>query len=102
MLPENESNKVWVHLYGGEQDGFRRRIELKTKPPRKFYIWHVNDAAKIEEMKGKERMVLQNRLAVMAYELYDDVELPGTTEPERELRYRRLESADKVTADPAV
>lgn len=98
MLSEVEGEKVWVHLYGGEQDGFRRKIALKTKPPKKFYIWHVNDVKKIEEVKGKERMVIQNRLAVMAYELFDDVDLSG----ERELRYHRLESADKVSANPAV
>lgn len=98
MLSEDVADRVWVHLYGGEQDGFRRKIALRTKPPKKFYIWHVNDAARIDEMKGKERMILQNRLAVMAYELFDDVDLSG----ERELRYRRLESADKVAVDPAI
>lgn len=98
MLSDDVADKVWVHLYGGEQDGFRRRIALRTRPPKKFYIWHVNDAAKIDEMKGKERMVIQNRLAVMAYELFDDVNLSG----ERELRYRRLESADKVAGNTAV
>lgn len=97
-MTDDVSDRVWVHLYGGEQDGFRLRIMLKTKPPKKFYIWHVNDAAKIDEMKGKDRMVIKNKLAVMAYELYDEVDLSG----ERELRYRRLESADKVAIDPAI
>lgn len=98
MLTEADANKVWVHLYGGEQDGFRRRIELKTKPPKKFYIWHVNDAKAIEELRGPARGTLQNKLATMAYELFDEVKVSG----ERELRYRRLESADKVADNPVV
>lgn len=91
-------NKVWVHLYGGEQDGFRRKIELKTKPPKKFFIWHVNDGVKIDEARGQMRMVLQNKLATMAYALFDEIEDGG--EGLREYRYKRTESADKVTADP--
>lgn len=98
MFSDDDSDKVWIHLYGGEQDGFRRRIALKTKAPQKFYIWRVRDGQKIEAAKGKERMILQNRLATMAYELFDEAEVDG----ERELRYRRLESADKVAADPAL
>lgn len=98
MLSENDENKVWVHLYGGEQDGYRRRIELKTKAPQKFFIWRAADEKRIDAAKGKERMVLQNKLAVMAYALFDDLDVNG----ERELRYKRLETADKALADPAV
>lgn len=99
-MNDNEQNKVWVHLYGGEQDGFRRKISLKTKAPKRFFIWHVNDGAKIEEARGPARGVMQNRLATMAYELFDDVADGG--EGLREYRYKRMESADKVVTDPAV
>lgn len=98
MLSGKDENKVWVHLYGGEQDGWRKQIELRTETPKKFYIWHVNDGVKLDEAKGKNRMVLQSKLATMAYELVDDVIVEG----ERELRYKRLESADKPVANPAV
>lgn len=98
MLSDSEENKVWVHLYGGEQDGFRRKIELKTTAPKKFYIWHVNDGVKLDEARGKHRMVLQAKLATMAYELFDQVNIDDGIE----YRYRRCESADKVAADPAV
>ncbi len=95
---EDNKVKVWVHLYGGEQDGFRCKIELKTKAPKKFFIWHVNDGAKIDEVRGQQRMVLKNKLATMAYELFD--EIPDGGDGLKEYRYKRLESADKVTADP--
>jgi len=101
VLSEDVAEKVWVHLYGGEQDGFRRRIALKTKPPKKFYIWHVNDGAKIEEVRGIQRSALQNRLATMAYELFEEVMVPDSNSMVQEYRYRRCESADKVAVDPA-
>lgn len=101
MLSEGDKNKVWIHLFQGEQDGFRRKIEMKTKPPQRFYIWHVADEVVIGAAKGKTRMVIQNKLATMAYELYEDTDTNPVYEGERELRYRRLESADKVQVDPA-
>lgn len=99
MLSDNDQNKVWVHLFNGEQDGFRKQICLKTKPPVRFYIWHINDYETIDKAKGKDRMVLQNRFAVMAYELFGE---PLETPDGPELRYRRCETADKVTPNPAV
>lgn len=92
MIEEPYATKVWVHLYGGEQDGFRHKIELKTRAPKKFYMWRVNDLAEIDKAKGKQRMVVHNRLATMAYEHFETVHLDDCPE----IRYRRLESADKV------
>lgn len=103
MLSDKESKKVWVHLYGGEQDGFRRKIELKTSAPKKFFIWHINDSAAIDAARGKERMVLQSRLAVMAYEQFDEVEIEEGNGVITEYRYRRCEASDKVaSSDTAV
>lgn len=95
MPTDNDNTKFWAHLFGGAQDGFRRKIELKTTAPRRFFIWHVNDGPTIDGAQGPDRMVLQSRQATMAYELYDRVDLDGETE----LRYRRCEAADK--AQPA-
>lgn len=97
MFADENTNDVWVHLYGGEQDGWRKQIKLKTKVPKRFYIWHVKDEKTIEGVKGTDQKVLQSRLATMAYELYEDISEEG----KRELRYRRLESADKPLANPA-
>lgn len=97
-MSEGDESKVWVHLYGGEQDGWRRQIELRSGVPTKFYVWHVDDEKIIEKAKGKDRMVVQSKLATMAYEKFDSIEVEGKIEH----RYRRLESADKVAADPAV
>src|SRR4051794_4171763 len=92
MLSEPNVTKVWVQLYGGEQDGFRRRIVLKTLPPRRFYIWRIDDAPRIEVATGEQRIELQNKLATMAYEHFETVQLHDGTE----IRYRRLESADNT------
>jgi len=95
----SDNDKAWVHLYGGEQDGWRKQIELRTIAPTKFYIWHVNDEKVIDTAKGKDRMVLQSQLATMAYERFDQVEAEdGRTE----YCYQRCETADKPVANPAV
>ncbi len=98
----DEPNKVWVHLYGGEQDGYRKNIELKTTAPKKLYIWHVMDGKKIDDARGKNQMVLRSKLATMAYELFDEVAIEENGRPETEYRYRRCEAADKVITNPAV
>jgi hypothetical protein len=92
MLSDNDENKVWVHLYGGEQDGFRRRIELQGNPPKRFLIWHIEDAPFVETATDEQRDALKKKLAMMAYDLVDDVDILG----ERELRYRRADAFDKA------
>lgn len=94
----SDDGKVWIHLYGGEQDGWRKQIELRTVAPTKFYVWHVNDEKTIDTAKGKDRMVLQSRLATMAYERFDQVDIDGRTE----YRYQRCETADKPVTNPAI
>lgn len=97
MLSE-ENTRAWVHLYGGEQDGYRCTIAMRgTPPPRKFFIWHCKDQPRIDAAKGKNLVMLRSKLAVMAYELFAAEEIAGN---EIEYRYRRCESADKVAADP--
>ncbi|ACH62311.1 hypothetical protein SEA_TYKE_79 [Mycobacterium phage Tyke] len=102
MSNDDDKVKVWVHLYGGEQDGWRRQIELgDTDPdraPQMFYVCRIKDESKIAEAGSQTaRMALQNKLSQLAYELYDDVAIScAGGRSERELRYRRLASADKV------
>lgn len=91
--------EVKIHLYGGEQDGYRTTIDLRGNVPEMFYIWRAADSEKIALAAGKKRMVLADRLAILAYRL-DDAENPDGN---LELRYRRHAEADKKLAtDPAV
>ncbi|AGB21686.1 hypothetical protein Mycsm_01269 [Mycobacterium sp. JS623] len=94
MLSDNNENKVWVHLYGGEQDGFRRRIDFDGYPPKRFLIWHIDESPFVETAADEQRELLVEKLATLAYEYVDDVEVLG----ERELRYRRAELADKTAS----
>ncbi|AON96842.1 hypothetical protein BI081_gp091 [Mycobacterium phage Tonenili] len=102
MDNDDDKVRVWIHLYGGEQDGWRRKIVLADadpeKAPQMFYVCRIRDEVKISEAASPTaRMTLQNQLSQLAYELYADVVIPcASGKPERELRYRRLESADKV------
>lgn len=98
MLSEADENEVWIHLYGGEQDGWRGLVKLNTTAPKKFYIWHVSDETIIDQAKGKDRVVLQSKLATMAYERFDEVVVGDKIE----YRYRRLATADKPVANPAI
>lgn len=85
--------KVNVELFGGEQDGYRASIELRSRIPDVFYIWRAADNDKISRASGKERMVLADKLAVLAYRLDDQTD--------KQLRYVRHEEADKAI-DPAM
>jgi hypothetical protein len=93
MLSENNTDRVWFHLFGGALDGHRREI-ITTEPFEKVWVCHCrnDDVAMILEMTAEEQRKLQDQYALMAYEVYDEVDLPGG----REIRYRRLESADRV------
>lgn len=87
--------EVQIQLFGGEQDGYKTTIDLRGDVPMMFYIWRVADSEKIALATGKRRMVLADRLAVLAYRLVDD-------DDQGELRYARHADADKKLPDPAV
>ena len=89
--------EVHIHLFGGEQDGYRTNIDLRGDVPEMFYIWRALDNETIALASGKKRMVLADKLAVLAYRL-DDADSPAG---KLELRYRRHAESDKLT-DPAV
>lgn len=92
-----------VQLFGGEQDGYRTNIELRGAAPEMFYIWPVASNDKIAKATGKDRMLLADRLAVLAYRLDESscrTDAPGSR---AELHYLRHADADKKLAtDPAV
>lgn len=91
--------EVPISLYGGEQDGYRTCIDLRGKTPDMFYIWRAADNDKIVAAKGKQRMVLADRLSVLAYR-FDTTFAPVGDGPE--LRYIRHAEADKVLAPDAL
>lgn len=90
--------EVHIQLFGGEQDGYRTNIDLRGDVPEMFYIWRACDSEQITTASGKNRMVLADRLAVLAYRL-EDAESP---DGRLELRYHRHADADKKLADPAL
>ena len=90
--------EVSIQLYGGEQDGYRTNIDLRGDVPATFYIWRASDNETISLASGRKRMVLADKLAVLAYRFADDNGKNSTTE----LRYVRHAQADKKLADPAV
>lgn len=89
--------EVTIQLFNGEQDGYRTNIDLRGDLPEMFYIWRAADNEKIAGASGKKRMVLADKLAVLAYRLADADNPAGNLE----LRYYRHAEADKLT-DPAV
>lgn len=89
--------QVRIHLFGGEQDGYQTNIDLRGDIPEFFYIWRIADNETITAASGKKRMVLADKLAVLAYRL-DDADSPAGN---LELRYSRHAEADKLT-DPAL
>jgi hypothetical protein len=86
-VSEPDVTVVWVHLFGGEQDGLRIRITIETKPPAKVYVWRGSDGAMITGMTVEEHRMLQDDIGLMAYEFHEEIDALG----ERELRYRRAE-----------
>lgn len=87
--------EVHIQLFGGEQDGYRTNIDLRGDTPEMFYIWRVSDNDQIASANGKRRMVLADKLAVLAYKL--DGQKDRTN-----LRYHRHAESDKKLSDPAL
>lgn len=87
--------EVRIQLFGGEQDGYRTNIDLRGATPDVFYIWRASDNDQIATATGKRRMVLADKLAVLAYKLDGR---PGRPE----LRYHRHAESDKKLTDPAL
>lgn len=87
--------EVQVQLFFGEQDGYRTNIDLRGGTPEMFFVWRAVDNERISAATGKKRMVLADRLAVLAYKLDCDPEDP-------QLRYIRHAPADKKLPDPAL
>lgn len=93
--------EVHIQLFGGEQDGYRTNVDLRGNTPEMFYIWRATDNEQIALATGKKRMLLADKLAVLAYKFIGDEPKPGVA-GERELRYQRHADSDKKLADPAV
>lgn len=93
--------EVHIQLFGGEQDGYRTNVDLRGDTPEMFFIWRAVDNEQIATASGKKRMILADKLAVLAYKFLG--EEPKTGVPgEKELRYTRHAEADKKVSDPAV
>jgi hypothetical protein len=98
---EDDMAEVHIQLFGGEQDGYRANIDLRSKAPEMFYIWRAIDNEAITLASGKKRMVLATKLAVLAYRL--DEETKADDDSARiQLRYVRHATADKKLSDPAM
>lgn len=93
--------EVSIQLFGGEQDGYRTNVDLRGDVPETFFIWRASDNAAIAAAAGKERMILADRLAVLAYRLDSDEERSGVPGG-RELRYVRHAAIDKRLPDLAL
>lgn len=93
--------EVHIQLFGGEQDGYRTNIDLRGNTPEMFYIWRAADNEQIALASGKKRMLLADKLAVLAYRYVGEEPKSGVP-GERELRYRRHAEADKKVSDPAL
>lgn len=93
--------EVTIQLFGGEQDGYRTNIDLRGDVPEMFYIWRALDSERVATSTGKQRMVLADKLAVLAYRLTDDEPRPAVAGG-RELRYVRSAGSDKKLSDPAL
>jgi len=93
--------EVHIHLFGGEQDGYRTTVDLRGGVPGVFFIWRAADNEAISAAQGRKRTVLADRLAVLAYRLTGD---EGRTGPSghMELRYERCRESDKKLPDPAL
>lgn len=90
--------EVHIQLFGGEQDGYRTNVDLRGSIPEMFYIWRAIDNEAIAAVTGKQRMLLADKLAVLAYRLDDEDEQTSLAE----LRYVRHAEADKKLTDPAL
>jgi hypothetical protein len=93
--------EVHIHLFGGEQDGYRTTVDLRGEVPGVFFIWRAADNEAISLASGRKRTQLADRLAVLAYRLTGDEERPGLP-GHRELRYERCRESDKNPADPTL
>lgn len=93
--------EVHIQLFGGEQDGYRTNVDLRGEVPELFFIWRASDNEVISMASGRKRMLLADKLAVLAYKLTDQVHKPGVAN-ETELRYLRHAAADKKLTDPAL
>ncbi len=93
--------EVHIQLFGGEQDGYRANIDLRSKAPEMFYIWRAIDNEAITLASGKKRMVLATKLAVLAYRLDEETKADDDT-ARIQLRYVRHAAADKKLSDPAM
>ena len=88
--------EITLHLFGGEQDGYRTNVDLRGSTPEMFYIWRACDNETISLANGKRRMVLADKLAVLAYRHDEEASR------ETELRYVRHSEADKKLSDQAL
>lgn len=93
--------EVHIQLFGGEQDGYRTNLDMRGEVPEMFFIWRASDSELISMASGRKRILLADKLAVLAYRLVEQIDrsrVPGGTE----LRYLRHAASDKKLADPAL
>lgn len=98
---ESQENLVRVQLFGGEQDGYFEDVKVRPKVPPMFWIWPAKKHRDVFDRSGNKRPMLARKLATLAYEFVGEVQkhdVPG----QRELQYRRCETADKKQSDTVV
>jgi hypothetical protein len=86
--------EISIQLAGGEQDGFRDKLETDGGFPALVYVWRATDDEKMRRIEGDARKVLADRLGVLAYRYLGTVEkpeLPGGVE----FLYTRAPEMDK-------
>lgn len=95
--------RIYIKLFGGEQDGWDASIEVAgTKAPKMFYVHRVSDTQQIKDTHDPQlKMILTQSLAILAYE-YSGFEVKEGVVGGRQYRYDRCEAADKSLKDPAI
>lgn len=97
--------KIYIKLFGGEQDGWDGDIPLiEGKYPDMFYIHRVCDAQLLsdaEKTNSGHFEMLTDALSILAYEFVQADPKDGVTGG-RQFRYDRCAKADKALSDPAI
>jgi hypothetical protein len=99
------SNKIYVKLHGGEQDGWDQEIEVESGThPELVYVHRASDSTRIADAEVRDPRlyeVLRDSLAVLAYSFKKADPKAGVTGG-RQYDYERCEAADRKLSDPAI
>jgi hypothetical protein len=97
--------KIFIELFGGEQDGWNHEITYDTPQwPELFYVYRARDEKRIKEAVKADfdlGKLLNESLSVLAYE-FKAVECREGVAGGKVYCYLRTEEADKALSDPAV